>query len=148
MMANTITSTALLTSEQWWGLLADTILLIHVAFVLFIMLGLLLVWTGAAFRWSMVRHRLFRHLHLGAMGFVLFETVIGMVCPLTEWEAALRERAGQETYGSDTFMQYWLQRILYWDLSAAGFIILYATVFSAMVLTYFLIPPYPKRART
>ena len=132
---------AWLTSEQWWGLLADAILVVHVAFVLFIVFGLLFIWIGAAFRWRAVRNRWFRFLHLGAMGFVLVETLLGVICPLTEWEAAMRERAGQAAYGDDTFMQYWLQRLLYWDLPHAGFIALYTAVFIAIVAAYFFVPP-------
>lgn len=121
-------------------------LAVHVAFVLFIVLGLPLIWIGAALRWRVARSRCFRFLHLGAMGFVLLETVLGMMCPLTEWEATLRERAGQETYGGETFMQYWLQRLLYWDLSPTAFIVLYIAIFAAIVWTFYAIPPDKRRA--
>jgi len=138
---------AVIASERWWGWLADAILAVHVAFVLFIVLGLPLIWLGAVCRWRIARHRLFRFLHLGAMGFVLFETLLGMVCPLTEWEAALRERAGQPTYGDDSFMQYWLQNLLYWDWSHTTFVVLYIGVFAAIVITYIVVPPDRKVPR-
>ncbi len=138
---------AVLTQEQWWGLLADAILLVHVGFVLFIVLGLPVIWLGALFRWRIARNRVFRFLQLGAMGVVLLETLLGMICPLTEWEAALRERAGQQAYGDDTFMQYWLQRLLYWDWSHTTFIVLYGGVFLAIVITYFAVPPKKRAGR-
>lgn len=131
----------MISSEQMWALLADFLLIIHIGIVFFIVGGLLLIWLGAIFKWRFVRNRVFRYLHLGLMGIVLLETVVGMICPLTEWEAALRERAGQQAYGGDTFMQYWLQQLLYWDWSPMTFMAVYALVFAAILIALWVIPP-------
>ncbi len=131
----------MISSEHMWALLADLLLIIHIGIVFFIVGGLLLIWLGAIFKWRFVRNRVFRYLHLGLMGIVLLETLVGMLCPLTEWEAALRERAGQEAYGGDTFMQYWLQQLLYWDWSPMTFMAVYALVFAAILVALWVIPP-------
>ena len=128
-------------TETGWAILADLVLTVHVAFVLFIVGGLLLIWIGGVAGWRWIRNRWFRYLHLGAMGIVLIETLIGMICPLTEWEAALRHRAGQEAYGDATFMQYWLQRLLYWDWTPTTFTVVYASVFVAVLASIWLFPP-------
>ena len=130
-------------TNRIWAVLADVLLGLHVGIVVFIVGGLLLIWAGAALGRPWVRNRCFRRLHLGAMGVVLLQALVGVICPLTQWEAYLRERAGQPTYGEATFMQYWLQRLLYQDWSPATFTVLYLFFFVAMVLTYRFIPPRP-----
>ncbi len=135
--------------QEWgWALVADAILVVHIAFVLFIVIGGVLIWLGGWRRWSWIRYRLFRQLHLAAMAFVLVETLLGMICPLTEWEAALRQRAGHDPYGDDTFMQYWLQRLLYQEWSHTTFIALYAFVFIAIVAAWFVYPPHKRKNGT
>jgi hypothetical protein len=44
--------------------LADAVLALHVAFVCFVVIGLLLVLAGGALRWSWVRNPWFRWSHL------------------------------------------------------------------------------------
>ncbi len=134
-----------LSAERWWALLADLVLAVHLAFVGFIVCGLLLIAVGRLCGWRWVHRRRFRQVHAAAMAFVLAETLLGMVCPLTEWEAALRARAGQHLYGDATFMQYWLQRWLYWDWSPGVFMAVYAGVFAAIVIGWFAVPPNPPR---
>ncbi len=131
----------MMTSEQIWAWVADLILVVHMAIVVFIVGGLLLVWIGAWRGWKSVRNRCFRFWHLGAMAVVLVQTVVGVICPLTVWEAALRERAGQPTYGDATFVQYWLQRLLYWELPASAFLLLYAIIMIAIVAAWWWVPP-------
>lgn len=134
---------AWVSADRWWAWLADLVLAIHMAFVGFIVGGLLLIAMGGLCGWRWARHRRFRQIHAGAMGVVLVETLLGIICPLTEWEAALRIRAGQEPYGDAAFMQYWLQQWLYWDWSPRVFIALYSGVFAAIVAGWFVVPPHP-----
>lgn len=71
-------------------MLADLVLLLHVLFVLFVGGGLPAIWIGAVRRRPWCRAPWFRGLHLGAIGFVVAETLLGYACPLTLWEDALR----------------------------------------------------------
>lgn len=128
-------------SETIWALAADLILIVHVAVVVFIVGGLLLIWVGAWRGWRVARNRCFRLWHVAAMAMVLIQTLIGVLCPLTVWEAALRERAGQPAYGDATFVQYWLQRLLYWELPASAFLVLYAIIMIAIVAAWWWVPP-------
>src|SRR5262249_11878348 len=77
------------------ALLADLIVVLHLGYVLFVLVGFALVWIGVLFRWPWVRRPGFRIPHLVCTLIVPIEAVFGMVCPLTEWEKHLRERAGQ-----------------------------------------------------
>lgn len=78
--------------------LADIVLIAHVAFVAFVVLGLLLILYGGCRNWRWIRNPWFRVLHLVAIGLVVIQSWLGIICPLTTLEVALRERAGQVTY--------------------------------------------------
>ncbi len=135
----------MIAEEKWAALLADVLLVFHFGVVLFVVGGLLVIYLGALLRWRFVRNRLFRFAHIGVMAFVVFETVAGRICPLTEWEAALRERAGQPTYGDATFVQYWIQRLLYWDWPPQVFLVLYSVILLAIVASFVLVPIAPRK---
>lgn len=81
---------------------AEFIVVIHLAFILFIIFGGLL-----AIRWPRAA---WVHLPCAIYG-VLIEWV-GWVCPLTPLENALRERAGGEGYEGD-FIEHYLLPIIY-----------------------------------
>jgi len=110
---------------------ADALLLTHVLFVAFVILGLLFVFAGKLFSWSWVRNWWFRTAHFVAIGIVVLQSWLGLVCPLTTWEMALREKAGGEVYAG-TFISYWLEKVLYYDAPAWVFVLCY-TVFGLLV---------------
>ena len=115
---------------------ADALLVVHFAIVVFIVGGLLLTWIGAALGWDWVRNRWFRHVHLAAIAFVALEALIGMTCPLTEWEDALRGGARPES-----FVGRWVQQLLYYRAPEWVFTALYLAWAAATLLTLRLIPP-------
>lgn len=122
------------------ALLADLILVAHVAVVLFIVGGLAAIVVGGMLGWNWVRLFWWRVLHLAAMGFVAVGAVVGWICPLTVWEDALRRRAGETGYGMG-FVQYWLERVLYHDWPDWVFTVLYLAVFGAILAVWWLVPP-------
>jgi hypothetical protein len=79
-----------------YSMLADALSAVHLAFVLFVLIGQILIVVGALLGWSWVRNPWFRLAHLLAIGIVVFETLFGIECPLTMWERWLRTAAGQE----------------------------------------------------
>jgi len=121
-------------------MLADTVLAVHCAIVIFITTGLPLIWIGAAAGWSWVRIRWLRALHVGAIGFVALESLAGIACPLTVWEAALRNRRPPEG-----FIQQWVERALYYDLPAWVFTLGYLLFAVAVVATWLFFPPRTSR---
>ena len=113
-------------------LLADFILIVHFIFVLFVVAGFLAIVFGRFIGWSWIYHRLFRVCHLVAIGFVVAQSYLGQICPLTIWENALRARAGHDAY-TESFIQHWLQRFLFYDAEAWQFSIAY-TIFGILIL--------------
>lgn len=121
-------------------LLADGILVLHVLFVLFVVLGLAVIYLGFFLKWSWVRNKLFRIAHLLAIAIVVLQSWLGVICPLTTWEMALREKAGAVTY-SGSFIQYWLQNLLYYSAPEWVFIVVYSVFGALVVFSWFLVRP-------
>lgn len=125
--------------------LADLILVVHLVFVLFVVIGLVTVWIGAALEWQWVRNFWFRLAHLAAISFVAVEAAIGMTCPLTLWENALRPGRGV----NEGFIQQWVSRILYYDFPAWVFTATYIAFALLVAASYYWIRPvkHPSPAR-
>lgn len=134
-------------STTLYLLLADIILLSHVLFVAFVVIGLLLVLAGKVGHWRWVTNPWFRVVHLLSIGVVAAQSWIGLVCPLTTLEMALRRRAGDTEYAG-TFVAHWLESLLYYRAPAWVFAVCY-TAFAALVgLSWFWVRPRPFRGRT
>lgn len=87
---------------MYFRLAADSVLLLHLAFILFALLGgAMAVWR----RWTP-----FVHLPAAAWGF--FVELTGRVCPLTYWENYFRIKAGQSGY-TESFIEHYLLDIIY-----------------------------------
>ncbi|HZV83182.1 MAG TPA: DUF2784 domain-containing protein [Geobacteraceae bacterium] len=85
-----------------YPLLADLVVLVHVAFVLFVVCGGL-----AVLRW-----RRLAWLHLPATGWGVAIEIKGWVCPLTYLENGLRRMGGEAGYGGSC-IEHYLEPILY-----------------------------------
>ena len=116
-------------------LVADALLVLHFAIVVFIVGGLVLVWTGAAAGWRWIRNPWFRYAHLGAIVFVSGEAVLGYACPLTIWEDMLRGGVRPES-----FIGRWVYRLLYYRAPEWVFATAYALWAATTVVTLFLVP--------
>ena len=114
-------------------LAADAVLLLHALFVAFVVFGLVLILAGGALGWSWVRARGFRLAHLAAIGVVVLQVWLGLSCPLTRLEMALRARAGQATYPG-SFIAHWVETILFYQAPGWIFGLCY-TVFGGLVLS-------------
>ncbi len=120
-----------------YGLMADTILVIHFVFVVFVVFGFMLILIGLLARWSWIRNRNFRIAHLAAVGFVVLQAWLGRLCPLTIWENELRRRAGQSGY-TETFVEHWLRDILFYQAEPWVFATIYTCFGALVVLVWFL----------
>jgi hypothetical protein len=85
-----------------YRLLADAVVVIHVSFVLFVVLGGFLLR-----RWP---HLIYAHIPAAVWG-VLIEFA-GWVCPLTPLEKSLRVRGGEQGYQGD-FIDHYILPVLY-----------------------------------
>jgi hypothetical protein len=134
-------------SATFYSVLADAILLVHFAFVAFVLLGFVLIWVGYFCRWPFVHNFRFRLLHLLAIGLVLAESLLGFICPLTTWEHQLRIRGGEGAGYEGSFIQHWLGRLLFHEWDERTFTFLYASFFLFVVLTFWIVRPrWPRRS--
>jgi polyferredoxin len=116
--------------------MADAVLVLHAGFVLFVVGGLLATWAGIALDRRFARSPTFRGLHLAAIAFVVAESLLGIACPLTAWEDALRGSPG----GSG-FLQRWIHVWLFWDWPAWVFTAIYAAFGALVAWTWVRFPP-------
>lgn len=132
--------------KTFYLLAADMMLFAHVLFVAFVVFGLLLILCGKLFSWNWVRNRTFRLAHLLAIGVVVLQSWLGVICPLTTWEMALRAKAGDAVYGG-SFISHWLETLLYYNAPAWVFVVCY-TLFGLLVLvSWFWVRPNPSTRR-
>ncbi len=132
-------------SSSAYLIAADAVLLLHFGFVVFVVLGLLLILSGGLRGWRWVRNPWFRLAHLCAIAVVVLQSWLSVICPLTTLEMALRQRAGDATYPG-SFIGHWLETLLYYRAPAWVFIVIY-TLFGALVLASWLwVRPRPFRS--
>ena len=123
-----------------YSLVADAILVTHVLFVAFVVLGLIFIFVGKFLSWLWVRNPWFRVTHLLGIGVVVLQTWFGVICPLTIWEIDLRSKAGETIY-EGSFMMHWLNELLYYQAPSWVFVVCY-TIFGGLVLiSWFLVRP-------
>jgi len=120
-----------------YSMLADTILVIHFAFVAFVVAGFLLILVGLLASWRWIHNRLFRLAHLAAILVVVLQAWMGLLCPLTVLENELRQRAGRSGY-TESFVAHWLHEILFYQAAPWVFTAIY-TVFGALVFLVWLL---------
>ena len=97
---------------------ADFVVLVHLLWIVFLILG---AWPGA--RWAWVKW-----LHLAALAFSVLLQLFGWVCPITHLEVWLRKAGGAAPY-EGTFIGQYLGRLVYaplpsWFLLAGTFIVI------------------------
>lgn len=121
-------------------LLADAVLAVHLAIVVFVVAGLVFIVVGNLRRWSWVNALWFRLAHLAVIAVVSAEALFGVACPLTSLEMWLRAEANSTTY-TETFIEHWLQRILYYDAPDWVFAVGYSVFGLLVVAAWWYFPP-------
>ena len=130
-----------------YALLADLVTAAHLAVVVYVLLGQLLVLVGWPLGWRWIRNPWFRLSHLGIMAYISFNAVRGEFCFLTHWEAGLRTKAGQQ--GSEaSFLGQLLHDILFVDLPQRTLDKIYLAFAAVVLLSLVCIRPrMGRRAR-
>jgi hypothetical protein len=82
--------------------LADSLLVLHGLFILFVLVGGALVWRWPRLAW----------LHLPAVAWAAWVAWAGWICPLTPLENTLRRAAGQAGYEGG-FIEHYLLGLIY-----------------------------------
>lgn len=89
-------------ASYWAGIAADTVVIVHFLFALFVLFG------GALLLWW----RKLVWLHVPAVLWGMAIEFAGWICPLTPLENRLRYQAGLEMYEGDFVMRY-IMPVLY-----------------------------------
>lgn len=126
-----------------YQLLADVVLTLHFAVVAFVVGGLVLVIVGNLSNWRWVNRLWFRLAHLGAIMAVVAEAWLGVVCPLTTLEMGMRAKARVTAYRG-SFIEHWVQQLLYYDAPAWVFVLGYSLFGLLVVVTWLIFPPITK----
>lgn len=105
---------------------ADAVLLLHLAFVLFVLLGGALVLRWPRLAW----------LHLPAAGWGVIVEATGWICPLTPLENTLRRSAGEGGYAGD-FVAHYVAALIYPEGLARSTQILFALVVIALNMVFY-----------
>ncbi|MBX2868643.1 MAG: DUF2784 domain-containing protein [Acidiferrobacterales bacterium] len=120
--------------------LADLVLVIHTTFVLFVVLMVPAILIGGWLGWGWVRWFWLRLLHIFGIFVVVAQAWAGIICPLTTLEVWLRRQAGQAAYNG-SFIQHWLQKLLYWNAPDWVFVVIYTLFFLLVIATWILVVP-------
>ena len=87
---------------MFWRMAADALVVIHLGFILFVMLGGLLLLRWPRLIW----------LHVPAVAWGVIVECLHLGCPLTPWENQLRLAAGQAGYEGG-FIEHYLIPLIY-----------------------------------
>ena len=128
-------------SQTLYSQVADFVLVAHALFAAFVVLGLLLVFAGKLLRWRWVRNPWFRAAHLLAIGVVVLQSWVGVICPLTNWEMSLRAKAGETVY-EGSFIAHWLHELLYYDAPPWVFVVCYTGFGVLVLLSWYYVRPH------
>jgi hypothetical protein len=126
--------------------LADVIAVIHLGYVIYVILGFILIVVGIICRWKWIRNLPFRITHLLAIVGVACEALLGLNCPLTVLEFKLRY-ACNLSEEKVSFIGTIIDSLLYYNAPGWLFTIIYAA-FALLVIITFIIAPPARRDRS
>ena len=121
-------------------LLADIIAIIHLGYVIYVILGFILIVVGIILRWKWIRNLPFRITHLLAIVGVACEALLGVNCPLTVLEFKLRY-ALNLSEEKVSFIGAIVGSLLYYNAPGWLFTIVYAAFAIVAVITFIIAPP-------
>jgi Protein of Unknown function (DUF2784) len=85
-----------------YHLLADAVLVVHAGYLVYLAFGGFLAWRWRRWIWP----------HVVAVAWGLAVVAFSIRCPLTTWENALLEAAGEPTYAS-SFVNHYVADVVY-----------------------------------
>ncbi|HUH92447.1 MAG TPA: DUF2784 domain-containing protein [Casimicrobiaceae bacterium] len=117
-------------------LAADAVLLLHLAFVLFVLFGGALVLRWPSLAW----------LHLPAVAWGAIVEAAGWICPLTPLENALRRSAGESVYAGD-FVTHYVRTLIYPEGLTRGMQIVFALAVIGINVFFYAALVFRRRRR-
>ena len=128
-----------------YRVLADVVVLVHFAYIAFVVIGLAAIVIGLVLRRAWARNFWLRVSHLAMIGIVVFQAWVGIICPLTTLEKRLRIAGGQEVYALG-FIESWTHSIIFFRAHPWVFLAAYSSFGLTVLATFLIAPPgWPKR---
>ena len=124
-------------------ILADIIAVIHLGYVIYVILGFILIVVGIICRWKWIRNLPFRITHLLAIVGVACEALLGVNCPLTVLEFKLRY-ASNFSEEKVSFVGTIIDSLLYYNAPGWLFTIIYVAFALLVIITFIIAPPTRK----
>ncbi len=128
-----------------YSFLADTVVTFHLLYVIFAVGGQVAILVGIWLKWQWVRQPTFRIAHLISVACVALEAVLGMICPLTEWENDLRHLAGQSVDRDISFIARLVRMIIFYDFPPWVFTVMHVSFGFIVIITFIVVPPSFRR---
>ncbi len=127
------------------ALLADLIVVLHAAIVLFVILGLVFVVLGGLLGWRWVRNPWFRVAHLAVIVFVAVQGAgFDVLCPVTRWENQLRREAGEQGY-EGSFVGQLCHDLLFVDVPLVVLNWCYVAFAAVVLASFYFVRPRLRR---
>lgn len=112
------------------------VLAVHVAIILFNVVGLVIIPIGGWRHWRIVRAPVWRTLHILSLGTVAVQAAAGRACFLTIWQDALINRSQD----SPPLIARTVDALVYWPIPIWIFAIGYLIVFAYALALLWLVP--------
>lgn len=119
-----------------YAVLADAVVVLHLLWILFLILGAM---PGRRIRWV-------RWLHLSALAFSINLQLMRGVCPLTHLEVWLRRRSGGGDY-TGSFLGHYAERLVYTRIDPVWLLAGTLLVVAATLWTYWRTGLHTRRQR-
>jgi hypothetical protein len=132
---------------MWYSVLADVVVAFHLAYVSFVVFGLVLIILGIPLRWQWTRNFWLRITHLAMIIVVAGEAMLDITCPLTTLENQLLTLAGQPAE-ERSFMGRLLNDLMFpFDCPDSSWVwpVAYVGFAGLVLLTFVVAPPRWKR---
>ena len=117
-------------------LAADLLLIVHFCVTFFVVFGFVSLPIGFLRNYSWTCNTKLRVAHMSLMGFITFEAILGITCPLT-----ILENIWRQIEYKQSFVSYWLSHFIYWDLPTYFFVTRYFVCFIWSLIFWKILSP-------
>ena len=136
---------------MWYKILADLLVVLHFAWVLFMLWGFFLTLysvirlyifrSPSAYCRRFMDRWIFRTVHLAGIGFVALLAALGKYCPLSIWEYKFRIHYDPNLTYPGSFLVNWAEKLVYPSVPPMVIVIQTIIVAGFTFLAYLLRPP-------
>lgn len=127
-----------------YKILADIIVVVHFAWILFMLVGFIFTLRGLFYKEFFDRW-LFRTLHLFGIIYVSLLAILGKYCPLTIWENILRLKYDPNLTYAGSYIIHYVEKLVYPDINPL--VIRIPTTFIVVFTILFFILKPPSKIR-